>query len=248
MPLEFYICGKMQLTCIIVDDEPMALQLLESYVVKTPFLRLVGKFSNAIDVLTFLYEGSVPDLIYMDIQMPELTGLQLSKKIPTSTKIVFTTAFDQYAIEGYKVNSIGYLLKPFDYAEFLETAQKALLLSTPSVTEKPLEVAQDYMFVKADYKQIKVMYDDILYIESLKDYVKIYLNSQPQPIITLMSLKKLEEELPEERFMRVHRSFIVALDKVKVVERNQIVFGKQRITIAENCRETFLNKIMPNGQ
>ena len=123
MPLEFYICGKMQLTCIIVDDEPMALQLLESYVVKTPFLRLVGKFSNAIDVLTFLYEGSVPDLIYMDIQMPELTGLQLSKKIPTSTKIVFTTTFDQYAIEGYKVNSIGYLLKPFDYAEFLETTQ-----------------------------------------------------------------------------------------------------------------------------
>ena len=248
LPLEFYICAKMQLTCIIVDDEPMALQLLESYVVKTPFLRLVGKFSNAIDVLTLLYEGSAPDLIYMDIQMPELTGLQLSKKIPTSTKIVFTTVFDQYAIEGYKVNSIGYLLKPFDYAEFLETAQKALLLSTPSVTEKPLEVAQDYMFVKADYKQIKVMYDDILYIESLKDYVKIYLNSQPQPIVTLMSLKKLEEELPEERFMRVHRSFIVALDKVKVVERNQIVFDKQRITIAENCREAFLNKIMPNGQ
>jgi len=248
LPLEFYICGKMQLTCIIVDDEPMALQLLESYVIKTPFLRLVGKYSNAIDVLTFLYEGSAPDLIYMDIQMPELTGLQLSKKIPTSTKIVFTTAFDQYAIEGYKVNSIGYLLKPFDYAEFLETAQKALLLSTSSVTEKPLEIAQNYMFVKADYKQIKVMYDDILYIESLKDYVKIYLNSQPQPIITLMSLKKLEEELPEERFMRVHRSFIVALDKVEVVERNQILFGKQRITIAENCREAFLNKIMPNGQ
>ena len=121
--MEFYICGKMQLTCIIVDDEPMALQLLESYVVKTPFLRLVGKFSNAIDVLTLLYEGSAPDLIYMDIQMPELTGLQLSKKIPTSTKIVFTTTFDQYAIEGYKVNSIGYLLKPFDYAEFLETTQ-----------------------------------------------------------------------------------------------------------------------------
>ena len=98
LPLEFYICGKMQLTCIIVDDEPMALQLLESYVVKTPFLRLVGKFSNAIDVLTFLYEGRTPDLIYMDIQMPELTGLQLSKKIPTSTQIVFTTAFDQYAV------------------------------------------------------------------------------------------------------------------------------------------------------
>ncbi|WP_460484352.1 LytR/AlgR family response regulator transcription factor [Capnocytophaga sp. HP1101] len=238
----------MQLTCAIVDDEPMALQLLESYVVKTPFLKLVGKFTNAIDVLTFFYEGTAPDLIYMDIQMPELTGLELSKKIPASTKIVFTTAFDQYAIEGYKVNSIGYLLKPFDYAEFLETAQKALQLSTSATAEKALEIAQDYMFVKADYKQIRVMYDDILYIESLKDYVKIYLSSQPQPIVTLMSLKKLEDELPTERFMRVHRSFIVALDKVEVVERNQIIFGKQRITIADNCREVFLKKIMPNGQ
>ena len=248
MPLEFYICGKMQLTCIIVDDEPMALQLLESYVIKTPFLRLVGKFSNAIDVLTFLYEGSTPDLIYMDIQMPELTGLQLSKKIPTSTKIVFTTAFDQYAIEGYKVNSIGYLLKPFDYAEFLETAQKALQLSTPSVTEKPLEIAQDYMFVKADYKQIKVPYSDILYIEGLKDYVKIYLTTQPQPLVTLLSLKKLEEQLPAERFMRVHRSFIVALDKVQVVERSQIVFGNQRITIADANKEAFLQRVRINSE
>ena len=234
------------LTCIIVDDEPMALCLLESYVQKTPSLQLVGKFSNAIDVLQFLHSNPAPELIYMDIQMPELNGLQLSKKLPTASKIVFTTAFDQYALEGYKVNAIGYLLKPFDYSEFLETVEKALLIAgttAPQLTEVP-----DYMFVKADYKQIKVMYDDILYIESLKDYVKIYLNSKPQPIVTLMSLKKLEEELPEERFMRVHRSFIVALNKVEVVERNQIVFGKQRITIAENCREAFLNKIMPNGQ
>ena len=235
----------MAISCIIVDDEPMALQLLESYVLKTPFLELVGKYTNAIDVLQYFYEGGDAELIYMDIQMPELTGLELSKKLPPHTRIIFTTAFDQYAIEGYKVNAIGYLLKPFNYLEFLETAEKAMLLSSVP-TEKA--ATQDYMFVKADYKQIKVMYDDILYIESLKDYVKIYLNSQPQPIITLMSLKKLEEELPEERFMRVHRSFIVALDKVEVVERNQIVFGKQRITIAENCREAFLNKIMPNGQ
>ena len=235
----------MAISCIIVDDEPMALQLLESYVLKTPFLELVGKYTNAIDVLQYFYEGGDAELIYMDIQMPELTGLELSKKLPPHTRIIFTTAFDQYAIEGYKVNAIGYLLKPFNYLEFLETAEKAVLLAS-APTEKT--AVQDYMFVKADYKQIKVMYDDILYIESLKDYVKIYLNSQPQPIITLMSLKKLEEELPEERFMRVHRSFIVALDKVEVVERNQIVFGKQRITIAENCREAFLNKIMPNGQ
>ena len=221
------------LTCIIVDDEPMELCLLESYVKKTPSLQLVGKFSNAIEVLQFLHNHPAPELIYMDIQMPELNGLQLSKKLPTASKIVFTTAFDQYALEGYKVNAIGYLLKPFDYSEFLETVEKALLL-----TEVP-----DYMFVKTDYKQVKVLYSDILYIESLKDYVRIYLIGDTPPITTLMSLKKLEEDLPPEQFMRVHRSFIVALDKVEVVERNQVVFGKQRITIAEHCKEAFFEKI-----
>lgn len=177
----------------------------------------------------------------MDIQMPELNGLQLSKKLPTASKIVFTTAFDQYALEGYKVNAIGYLLKPFDYSEFLETVEKALLIAgttAPQLTEVP-----DYMFVKTDYKQVKVLYSDILYIESLKDYVRIYLIGDTPPITTLMSLKKLEEELPPEQFMRVHRSFIVALDKVEVVERNQVVFGKQRITIAEHCKEAFFEKI-----
>ena len=221
------------LTCIIVDDEPMALCLLESYVKKTPSLQLVGKFSNAIEVLQFLHNHPAPELIYMDIQMPELNGLQLSKKLPTASKIVFTTAFDQYAL--------GYLLKPFDYSEFLETVEKALLLAgttAPQLTEVP-----DYMFVKTDYKQVKVLYSDILYIESLKDYVRIYLIGDTPPITTLMSLKKLEEELPPEQFMRVHRSFIVALDKVEVVERNQIVFGKQRITIAEHCKEAFFEKI-----
>ncbi|WP_314235690.1 LytTR family DNA-binding domain-containing protein [Capnocytophaga sputigena] len=229
------------LTCIIVDDEPMALCLLESYVKKTPSLQLVGKFSNAIDVLQFLHSNPAPELIYMDIQMPELNGLQLSKKLPTASKIVFTTAFDQYALEGYKVNAIGYLLKPFDYSEFLETVEKALLIAgttAPQLTEVP-----DYMFVKTDYKQVKVLYSDILYIESLKDYVRIYLIGDTPPITTLMSLKKLEEELPPEQFMRVHRSFIVALDKVEVVERNQIVFGKQRITIAEHCKEAFLRRL-----
>ena len=235
----------MAISCIIVDDEPMALQLLESYVLKTPFLELVGKYTNAIDVLQYFYEGGDAELIYMDIQMPELTGLELSKKLPPYTRIIFTTAFDQYAIEGYKVNAIGYLLKPFNYLEFLETAEKAMLLSSVP-TEKT--ATQDYMFVKADYKQIKVPYSDILYIESLKDYVKIYLTTQPQPLVTLLSLKKLEEQLPLERFMRVHRSFIVALDKVQVVERSQIVFGNQRITIADANKEAFLQRVRINSE
>lgn len=177
------------MTCIIVDDEPMALQLLESYVLKTPFLQLVGKFSNAIDVLDYFYNRGDAELIYMDIQMPELTGLQLSKKLPPHTRIVFTTAFNQYALDGYKVNAIGYLLKPFNYAEFLETAQKAIQLESLSAS-KPLQATDDYIFVKVDYKQVKVLFSDILYVESVKDYIRIYLSSITEPLQTLMSLKK----------------------------------------------------------
>jgi two component transcriptional regulator, lytTR family len=231
----------MPITCIIVDDEPMALQLLESYVLRTPYLQLEGKFSNGIEVLQFLHEKKQIDIIFMDIQMPEIDGLELSKKIPIQTKIIFTTAFDQYAIEGYKVNATGYLLKPFNYIEFLEATEKAKQLLLPT-KNKEVEIP-DYIFVKSEYKQIKIFLNDIIYIESMKDYVKIFLTSQSSPIVTLLSLKKLNEELPKENFMRVHRSFIVSLEKIEIVEKNQIVFGKQRITVAEPYRELFENFI-----
>lgn len=231
----------MPITCIIVDDEPMALQLLESYVLRTPYLQLEGKFSNGIEVLQFLHEKKQIDIIFMDIQMPEIDGLELSKKIPIQTKIIFTTAFDQYAIEGYKVNATGYLLKPFNYIEFLEATEKAKQLLLPT-KNKEVEIP-DYIFVKSEYKQIKIFLNDIIYIESMKDYVKIFLTSQSSPIVTLLSLKKLNKELPKENFMRVHRSFIVSLEKIEIVEKNQIVFGKQRITVAEPYRELFENFI-----
>ena len=231
----------MPITCIIVDDEPMALQLLESYVLRTPYLQLEGKFSNGIEVLQFLHEKKQIDIIFMDIQMPEFDGLELSKKIPIQTKIIFTTAFDQYAIEGYKVNATGYLLKPFNYIEFLEATEKAKKLLLPT-KNKEVEIP-DYIFVKSEYKQIKIFLNDIIYIESMKDYAKIFLTSQSSPIVTLLSLKKLNQELPKENFMRVHRSFIVSLEKIEIVEKNQIVFGKQRITVAEPYREQFENFI-----
>ena len=231
----------MPITCIIVDDEPMALQLLESYVLRTPYLQLEGKFSNGIEVLQFLHEKKQIDIIFMDIQMPEIDGLELSKKIPIQTKIIFTTAFDQYAIEGYKVNATGYLLKPFNYIEFLEATEKAKQLLLPT-KNKEVEIP-DYIFVKSEYKQIKIFLNDIIYIESMKDYAKIFLTSQSSPIVTLLSLKKLNEELPKENFMRVHRSFIVSLEKIEIVEKNQIIFGKQRITVAEPYQEQFENFI-----
>lgn len=221
---------------IIVDDEPMALALLENYVQKTPYLQLEGKFSSALEVLDFFHRGGEVDLAYMDIQMPELTGLDLSRQLPARTMIVFTTAFDQYALEGYKVNAVGYLLKPFNYAEFLSTAEKAKQLHLAATAREPKKA---HIFVKSEYRQVKIMLSDILYIEGLKDYVKIYLSSQSSPVLSLLSLKKLTEELPAEQFMRVHRSFIVNLEKVTTIERHQIVFDNQRITIAEGYREAF---------
>lgn len=222
------------LTCLIVDDEPLALKLIETYVEKTPFLELKDKFSNGIDVMAYFSKGGTADLVFMDIQMPDLTGIDLAKNIPSTTQVIFTTAFDQYAIEGYKTNAVGYLLKPFDYAEFLQAAQKAQQLQA-----LPPQQEKEYIFVKSEYKQVKIKLSDILYIEGLKDYVKIHLQSQDKTILTLMSLKKLTEELPKQQFMRVHRSYIVSLDKIHAIERGQILIGEKRITIAQQYKEDF---------
>lgn len=230
-----------KLTCIIADDEPMALQLLENYVLKTPFLELKTSCENAFEVLNFLQNNPPVDLIFTDIQMPELSGMELSKTLPQETKVIFTTAFDHYAIEGYKVNALGYLLKPFSYQEFLDAALKAKnwFGQTSSVDSGAKNHQPDFFFVKSEYKQIKIDFENILYIEGLKDYVKIYLSTEDKPILSLMTMKKLEEELPKNKFMRVHRSYIVALDKIEQVERNQLIINKQRINISEAHREVF---------
>lgn len=236
-----------KISCLIVDDEPMALNLVENYVLKTPFLHLVQKCNSGLEALSYLNEEKV-DLIFLDIQMPDLTGLQLAKVLPKSTRIIFTTAFDQYAIEGFKVEALDYLLKPFDYSEFLTASNKArewfeLIQSQEKATPKNTE----FLFVKSEYKQIKINLKDVLYFEGLKDYIKIWLVNNPKPILTLMSLKTLEEELPASQFMRVHRSFIVSLDNIDAVERSQIVINKQRITVSDQYKQQFLDFITRNS-
>ena len=237
-----------QISCIVVDDEPMALQLIEGYVLKTPFLDLKKKCDSAIDALTFI-ENDPVDLIFLDIQMPDLTGIGLSKLIPKSTRVIFTTAFSEYALEGYKVEALDYLLKPFDYAEFLTASNKArewFTLVNGKTQETTLK-EKEFLFVKSDYKQLKIHLDDVLYFEGLKDYIKIWLKGQPRPILTLMSLKSLQEVLPTNKFMRIHRSFIVALEAVDVIERSQIIIGDQRITVSENYKPEFLDYISKNS-
>ena len=234
-----------KITCLIADDEPMALNLIESYVLKTHFLELKAKCNSAIEAMQILEEDKDIDLFFLDIQMPDLTGLEFSKLLPQNSRVIFTTAFDQYAIDGYKVNALDYLLKPFDYNEFLNASTKArnyFESQHPVSVSKP-EKKQEFFFVKSEYKQIKINFSEILYIEGLKDYVKIYLKDNPKPILTLMSLKKLEEELPSENFMRIHRSFIIGLDKIEAIERNHIVIGKEQIAIAPNYKDLLMEYI-----
>lgn len=230
------------INCIIVEDEPLAMKLIEGYVKQTPFLSLKASCSSAIEAIQYLNSDPDIDLVFLDIQMPDLSGLDFSKTLKPHIRIIFTTAFEQYALEGYKVNAVGYLLKPFDYSEFLAAANKAMQ-QINAQEDKPQNSQENtsggFIFVKSEYRQIKISLDDILYIEGLKDYVKIMLRSQDKPVLTLMSLKKFEEELPLSRFMRVHRSFIVALDKIDAIERSQILIKEERITVAPQYKDAF---------
>lgn len=238
----------MKITCVIVDDEPMALNLVESYVEKTPFLVLKQKCSSAIEAMEFIKNEPV-DLLFLDIQMPDLTGIEFSKMLPKNSRVIFTTAFDQYALEGFKVEALDYLLKPFDYAEFLGAANKAhaWFELVNDQQEQKLSKKKEFLFVKSEYKKLRIKLADVLYFEGLKDYIKIWLKDQPKPILTLMSLKSLEEDLPKSQFMRVHRSFIVSLANIEVIERSQIIINQQRITISEHYKANFFNYINSNS-
>jgi len=231
----------MNIKCAIVDDEPLAVELLASYVKKIPFLELVGKYSNATDALRGVTENKV-DLLFLDIQMPELNGLELSKMLPETTRIVFTTAFNQYAVDGYRINALDYLLKPISYADFLEACNKALQWFTLVQQSESQSNATDEatsIFVKSEYKLLQINLDDIRYIEGLKDYVKIYTEQSPHPILSLMNMKAMEQMLPASRFIRVHRSFIVAKNKIREIERNRIVFGDVYIPIGDSYKQAF---------
>ena len=233
----------MKIHCLIVDDEPLAIRLLNRYVAQTPFLQCEARCSSAIEAMEILHTTKI-DLIFMDIQMPELNGIEFSKTLSKDIKIIFTTAFDDYALEGFKVNALDYLLKPFNYEEFLNAANKAkewyelVQLKKGSTSEE----STNFIFVKSEYKQVKIDLNDVLYIEGLKDYVKIWLKNLPKPILTIMSLKSLESQLPPAKFMRVHRSYIIAFDKIKVVERGQVLMHNDvHVKIADQYKEKFQN-------
>ena len=230
----------MKLKTIAIDDEPLAIKLLTDYVIKTPFLELTGTFDNPLDAIDFLQQEKV-DLILVDIQMPDLTGIEFVRTLENTPKIIFTTAYSQYAVEGFKLSATDYLLKPFSYEEFLKAVQKAQkqIDLEQKAEGTTLEANNQFLFLKSEYKIRRINFDDIQYIEGLKDYVKVFIKGENKPILSLSSMKAVEQKLPEERFMRIHRSFIVNLEKVEIVERSRIVFGKEYIPVSDQYKEKF---------
>ncbi len=227
------------LRCFVVDDEPLAVKMLENFIDRTPFLELSASFTDPVLALSEI-RTQAPQLVFLDIQMPDLSGMELSRMVPSDTRIIFTTAFKQYAFESYEVSALDFLLKPIRYQKFLEAAEKARewFAMKEAAAAKPEEMTS--VFLKADGALRKVELSDILFVEGMKDYVMVYLQSQRQPVVTHVTMKAMEEMLPSGRFMRIHRSHIVALDKVSSVSSTgDVKVGDRLLHVSDAYREVF---------
>lgn len=227
--------------CVVIDDEPWALALIEDYVKKTPFLELRYSTLNPIEAINFIQNNRV-DLIFSDIQMEELTGIQLMKIIGEKSRFILTTAYEKYALEGYEHNVLDYLLKPITYERFLIAATKAkehYLRSNNSLSDQ--SAPKDSIFLKTDNRLVRILIDDILFIEGLRDYISVQTKSDK--LIVLENLKTLENELPDNLFMRIHKSFIIAMNKIEIIERNRIYLKEYIIPIGETFKAAFLERI-----
>ena len=233
--------------CIAIDDEKLALDLIEDDILKVPFLQLVKKCSNGVDALAVLQNEKI-DLIFLDIQMPDISGIQFLKSLPHKPLVIFTTAYEKYALDGFELDVVDYLLKPYSFERFLKAVNKAqehmyILEKNQTITPTSDEISfsSRYIFVKSDYKLVKIEIAEIQYIESLKDYVKIVVADKP--IVTLSSMKAIEEKLVAPDFIRVHRSFMVNVRKINYIHRNFIKVGEKEIPIGDNYKEIFLQII-----
>lgn len=229
----------MRIKTLTIDDEPLALQLVSGFVQKTPFLELKGAFDNPVPALEYLKDHEV-DLIFLDIHMPDITGTAFAEKLEKKVKVVFTTAHDRYALDGFRLQAVDYLLKPFSYEDFELSAQRAkYLIELERSENREPENEESYIFMKSDYKIFRINFRDILYIEGLKEYIRVFLLSDSKPVLSINTLKNIETRLPSHRFMRVHRSFIVNLEHIRTIERQRIVFGKVAIPITDQYKEKF---------
>jgi DNA-binding LytR/AlgR family response regulator len=229
----------MIIKCLALDDEPLALEKMSNYINKTPFLELVGLCRSGFEAIDYLSKQKV-DLMFADINMPDVNGLDFVRSLHQKPQIIFTTAFSEYAFEGFQVNALDYLLKPIGYNEFLKAANKARNYFETVLSKPAKEVCdREYLFVKSDYKIVRISFDDIVYIEGMREYVRIHLVNG-KTIMPLISLSVLEEQLPSDKFMRVHRSYIVNLQKITIIDHSRIVFdGKVYIPVSEQYKEFF---------
>lgn len=237
----------MKISCIAIDDEPLAVKKISAYIQKTPFLELVAECRSAFEAMEIINNRAI-QLIFIDINMPDLNGLEFVKSLTDKPYIVFTTAYSEYAVEGFQVDATDYLLKPITYNNFLKAANKvkSLIDLKANSLKESVKTTASHLFVKSEYKLIRIELDDIKYIESQHEYIKIHLINSA-PVMTQLSMKTIEEQLPSGRFMRVHRSFIVNLKRISVIERNRIVFdGKVYIPVSDQYREKFQEYIDGN--
>ena len=223
------------LNCIAVDDERLVLDLLVDNIQKVPFLHLAAKCKNAMEAADALHQENI-DLIFLDIQMPGLDGLQFIQSLNRPPMVIFVTAYKDYAFDGFNLNAVDYLLKPVSFERFLKACNKARELHSLQQKSIPKESIQDYFFVYVEYNLVKINLSEILYIEGMKDYVKIYINSSPRPVITKMSMKAMEEKLAGHRFVRSHKSYIVSADKVTSIKRDLICIGAKELPLSESYK------------
>jgi DNA-binding LytR/AlgR family response regulator len=237
----------MKIRCLAIDDEPLAVKKIAGYIQKVPFLELVAECRSASEAMRIMDQADI-QLLFIDINMPDISGMEFVKSLTSKPYVVFTTAYSEYAVEGFQVDAIDYLLKPITFSNFLKAANKVKNLIDLSANnqKESFRTTANHLFVKSEYKLIRIELDDIKYIESQHEYIKIHLVNST-PVMTQLSLKSFEEQLPSDRFMRVHRSYIVNLAKISVIERNRIVFdGKIYIPVSEQYKEKFQEYIDGN--
>ena len=225
--------------CLAIDDEPLALQQLTAYIRKIPFLELVDSCQSAHDAMLIM-DREVIDAIFVDINMPDLNGMDFVKSLAVPPMVVFTTAYSEYAVEGFKVDAVDYLLKPFGLTDFQRAANKVKARYDLQNTAMISQVEDDTLFLKTDYKVIRIEVKDIRYVQSMSEYLKIFLEGRAKPVIVLLSMKKMEERLPENQFMRIHRGYIINLKKIQEVNKNRVIMDEETyLPIGDNYKEAF---------
>ncbi len=223
--------------CCVIDDEPLAGKLIASYIERTPALELCGVFQSGAEAIKEILDGSI-DIVFLDIEMPQINGLEFARLVPQTCSVVFTTAYERYAVQGFKVDAVDYLLKPVSYDEFLDAVARVRRKRLPrqGVAEAP---QREFLVVKSEYRLIQLRISDIRIVEGLKDYIKIHVEGMAKPVLTLMSMRAVEMALPPDEFMRVHRSYIVNKKHISVIERNSIIIAGHAVPVGDSYRQQF---------